>query len=147
MAVRDVLLDTNAYVAFKRGLPDAVDVLTHVHRIGMNSVVLGELLSGFAVGTREEGNRQELQQFLASERVYQLVIDAETAAQYAVVYRELRRRGRPIPTNDMWIAASALQHGYQYYMGRYMKSTSPHTLENWRVEGIDLMSSANLGPR
>ena len=38
-------------------------------------------------------------------------IDAETAAQYAIVYRELRRRGRPIPTNDMWIAASALPHG------------------------------------
>jgi predicted nucleic acid-binding protein len=51
--VRDVLLDTNAYVAFKRGLPDAVDVITHIPRIGINSIVLGELLSGFAVGTRE----------------------------------------------------------------------------------------------
>src|SRR5262245_25964153 len=80
-----------------------------------SSIVLGELLSGFAVGTREEANRQELQQFLASERVHQLVIDAETAAQYAVVYRELRRRGRPIPTNDMWIAASALQHGFAVF--------------------------------
>jgi tRNA(fMet)-specific endonuclease VapC len=71
VAVRDVLLDTNAYVAFKRGRPDAVDVLMHVPRIGMNSIVLGELLSGFAVGSREEANRQELQQFLASERVHQ----------------------------------------------------------------------------
>ena len=112
MAVRDVLLDTNAYVAFKRRMPNAVDVLTHVQRIGMNSIVLGELLSGFTVGTREEANRQELQQFLASERAHQLAIDAEMAAQYAVVYRELRRHGRPIPTNDMWIAASALQHGF-----------------------------------
>jgi len=116
VAVRDVLLDTNAYVAFKRGLPDAVDVLTHTPRIGINSIVLGELLSGFAVGTREAENRQELQQFLTSERrVHQLVIDAETAAQYAAVYRELRRRGRPIPTNDMWIAASALQHGFAVF--------------------------------
>ena len=95
MAVRDVLLDTNAYVAFKRGTPDAVDVLTHVPRIGINSIVLGELLSGFAIGSREEENRRELRQFLASERVHQLVIDMETAAQYAVVYRELRHRGRP----------------------------------------------------
>ena len=115
MAVRDVLLDTNAYVAFKRGTPDAVDVLTHVPRIGINSIVLGELLSGFAIGTREEENRQELRQFLASERVHQLVIDMETAAQYAVVYRELRHRGRPIPTNDMWIAATALQHGFAVF--------------------------------
>src|SRR5262247_4114689 len=53
--------------------------------------------------------------FLTSERVHQLVIDAETAAQYATVYRELRRRGRPIPTNDMWIAASALQHGFAVF--------------------------------
>ena len=115
MAVRDVLLDTNAYVAFKRGTPDAVDVLTHVPRIGINSIVLGELLSGFAIGTREEENRQELRQFLASERVHQLVIDMETAAQYAVVYRELRRCGRPTPTNDMWIAATALQHGFALF--------------------------------
>jgi tRNA(fMet)-specific endonuclease VapC len=87
VAVRDVLLDTNAYVAFKQGTPDAVDVLTHVPRIGINRIVLGELLSGFAIGTREEENHQELRQFLASERVHQLVIDVETAAQYAVVYR------------------------------------------------------------
>ena len=39
------------------------------------------------------------------------MIDLETAEHYARVYRELRRRGRPIPTNDMWIAATALQHG------------------------------------
>ena len=115
MAVRDVLLDTNAYVAFKRGTLDAVEVLTHVPRIGINSIVLGELLSGFTIGTREEANRQELQRFLTSERVHQLVIDAETAGQYAVIYRELRRRGRPIPTNDMWIAASALQHGFAVF--------------------------------
>jgi tRNA(fMet)-specific endonuclease VapC len=42
-------------------------------------------------------------------------IDAEIAAQYAIVYRELRRRGRPIPTNDMWIAASALLHGFAVF--------------------------------
>ena len=115
MAVRDILLDTNAYAAFKRGMPDAVEVIAHAPRIGINSIVLGELLSGFAVGTREAENRQELEQFLASERVHQLVVDAETAAQYAGVYRELRRRGRPIPTNDMWIAASTLQHGFAVF--------------------------------
>ena len=72
-----------------RSIPSAAS--TEVEKLMMNSIVLGELLSGFAVGTREEANRQELQQFLASERVHQLVIDAETAVQYAVVYRELRR--------------------------------------------------------
>jgi tRNA(fMet)-specific endonuclease VapC len=128
VAVRDVLLDTNAYAAFKRGMPDAVEVIAHTPRIGINSVVLGELLSGFAVGTREVENRQELELFLASERVHQLVIDAATAAQYAVVYRELRQRGRPIPTNDMWIASSALQHGFAVFSddGHFHKVSSLH---------------------
>ena len=111
MDIRDILLDTNAYAAFKRGAVDAVEVLQHVRRIGVNSIVLGELLSGFAVGAREEENRRELDQFLASARVERLAIDMGTAAHYATVYRDLRRRGRPIPTNDMWIAATALQHG------------------------------------
>jgi predicted nucleic acid-binding protein len=85
VAVRDILLDTNAYAAFKRGMPDAVHVIAPAPRIGINSIVLGELPSGFAVGTREAENRQELEQFLASERVHRLVIDAATATQYAVV--------------------------------------------------------------
>lgn len=63
------------------------------------------------LATREQENRQELEQFLASDRVDQLVVDVETAEHYAAVYRDLRCRGRPIPTNDMWIAATALQHG------------------------------------
>ena len=111
MAIRHILLDTNAYVAFKQGTADAVEFLQHAPRIGLNSIVLGELLSGFVVGSREQENRQELEQFLASDRVDQLVIDVETSEHYAGVYRDLRRRGRPIPTNDMWIAATALQHG------------------------------------
>jgi predicted nucleic acid-binding protein len=80
--------------------------------MGSKSIVLGALLSGVAVGTRTAENRQELEQLLASERVHQLVIDATTAAQDAGVYRERRRRGRAMPTNDRWIAASALQHGF-----------------------------------
>lgn len=111
MAIRNILLDTNAYVAFKQGRSEAVEVLQHAPRIGLNSIVLGELLSGFAVGRREQENRQELERFLASDRVDQLVVDIETAEHYAAMYRDLRSRGRPIPTNDMWIAASALQHG------------------------------------
>jgi len=142
--VRAVLLDTNAYVAFKRGTPEAVEVLTHVPRIGINSIVLGELLSGFAIGTRAEANRQELQQFLTSERAHQLVIDAETAAQYATVYRELRRRGRPIPTNDMWIAASALPHGFAVISDdkHFMKSPVCMLAHDWQLSVVKRESIA-----
>jgi predicted nucleic acid-binding protein len=92
-----------------------VEIVQHGPRLALNSTVLGELLAGFAVGSREAKNRTELQQFLASDRVHILLVDDGTAAYYATVYRILRSKGRPIPTNDMWIAASALQYGYALF--------------------------------
>lgn len=73
--------------------------------------MLGELLAGFAAGTREALNRAELARFLESPRVSILNLTAGTADSYALVYAGLRRKGQPIPTNDLWIAASALEHG------------------------------------
>lgn len=110
-----ILLDTNAYVAFKQGQADAVEIVQRALNLAISSTVLGELLAGFAVGAREAKNRVELQQFLASDRVHILMVDDGTATYYATVYRNLRQKGRPIPTNDMWIAASALQHGYALF--------------------------------
>ncbi len=115
MAVSGILLDTNAYVAFKQGHPDAVEIVQRASRLALSSTMLGELLAGFAVGSREAKNRAELQQFLESERVHILLVDDGTAVYYATIYRLLRTKGRPIPTNDMWIAASALQHGYALF--------------------------------
>jgi len=109
--MRPVLLDTNAYTAFMLGEAGAVDVVAHADKLYLNSVVLGELLGGFAAGTREPKNRAELARFLDSPRVEILPITAETADSYALIYAGLRRRGQPIPTNDLWIAASALEHG------------------------------------
>ena len=110
MAVREILLDTNAYAAFKRNAPEAVEIIRHAPLIGLNSIVLGELLGGFAAGSREAFNKQELKLFLDSKRVKQFSVDDGTAEYYAMVYRNLRDKGRPIPTNDMWIAATAFQH-------------------------------------
>jgi len=110
MAMRDILLDTNAYVAFKRGLPEVVEVIRHAALIGINSVVLGELLAGFAVGSRGTANVEELRRFMGSPRVRIFSLDEVTASRYADVYRDLRGIGQPIPTNDMWIAATALRH-------------------------------------
>lgn len=110
MAIREILLDTNAYSAFKRNAQDAVEIIRHVPLIGINSIVCGELLSGFSVGSREETNRQELTLFVSSRRVRLFSVDDVTAHHYAVIYRKLRQKGQPIPSNDMWIAATALQH-------------------------------------
>lgn len=104
MAIISILLDTNAYTAFKRNKFEALEI------IGVNSVIIGELLGGFAFGNKPEINRDELQKFLNSSRVNIFNIDQETAEYYAIIYSELRKKGRPIPTNDMWIAATAMQH-------------------------------------
>ena len=109
--MRPILVDTNAYTAFMRGEATVADVLAHAERIFISSVVLGELRGGFAAGSREARNRAELARFLDSPRVDVLPVSAQTADSYALVYAGLRRKGQPIPTNDLWIAASAMEHG------------------------------------
>jgi tRNA(fMet)-specific endonuclease VapC len=110
MAMRGILLDTNAYAAFKQGQAEAVEIIQRTPFLGINAVILGELLGGFAAGTREQQNRAELGRFLQVDRVRFLAVDQDTASFYALVYQNLKRKGRPIPTNDMWIAATAFQH-------------------------------------
>lgn len=109
--MRPILIDTNAYTSFKLGDAAVVEVLAHAERLLMSPVVLGELLGSFAAGTRQARNRSELAAFLDSPRVEVLEVTAQTADSYALVYAGLRRKGQPIPSNDLWIAASALEHG------------------------------------
>ena len=109
--MRPIALDTNAYAAFKRGDEQIVAVLQHAPTIIVCVTVLGELLGGFAAGQRESHNRSELTQFLNTPRVKVVPGTTATADLYALVYAALRRKGQPIPTNDLWIAASSLEHG------------------------------------
>lgn len=110
MEIRNILIDTNAYAEFRRGGQEAVEIIRHVPLIGVSIVVMGELLSGFAVGSKEQSNIMELNLFFNSERVRLFSADDCTAKFYAKIYCNLRRKGHPVPTNDMWIAATALQH-------------------------------------
>lgn len=109
--MRPILLDTNAYTAFKRGEEQIIAVLTYAPSIIVCATVLGELLGGFAAGQRESANRSELTQFINTPRVKVVSCSAATADLYALVYAALRRKGQPIPTNDLWIAASSLEYG------------------------------------
>lgn len=109
--MKHLILDTNIYVAFKRSDPVVVDILQKAENIAINTVVLGELLAGFKGGKRETENRRELDQFLDTPRVSVLPVDEISADFFALVFNSLKLAGRPIPTNDIWIAASALQHG------------------------------------
>jgi tRNA(fMet)-specific endonuclease VapC len=109
--MRKISIDTNAYVAFKRGDAQVIEVLQHAPGILVCTTVLGELLAGFAAGSREQTNRTELTQFLGSPRVQVVASTTATADLYALVYVALRRKGQPIPSNDLWIAASCLEQG------------------------------------
>lgn len=105
-----IAIDTNRYVDFVRGLPDAVNRLRAVDRILMRLIVLGELRAGFLGGSRAPENEANLVRFLNSPRVDVLSADEETTHHYARLFLQLRRQGTPIPTNDIWIAALVVQH-------------------------------------
>ncbi len=113
--MKSLLIDTNIYTHALKGDPEVVSLLRSATRIGISSISLGELLSGFKAGTRETENRKELLEFLDSPRVMVYVVDEETAEFYAEILCRLRKQGQPIPTNDIWIAAIAFQHGLRLF--------------------------------
>ena len=108
-----ILLDTSAYSAFMRGDGAVVQSLREAREIGLTPVVLGELLAGFRRAARRKENEALLARFLASPRVRVFAVDEETADRYALILNALRAAGTPVPTNDLWIAASAMQHGFK----------------------------------
>lgn len=106
-----IILDTSAYSAFMRGRQEIKQALQLADSIAVNPIVLGELEAGFRYGRHFEKNRNTFRQFLSSPRVHVVSMDEETAERYAVILNGLWMIGRPIPTNDLWIAASAMQYG------------------------------------
>jgi predicted nucleic acid-binding protein len=111
VVVSRILLDTSAYSAFMRGDLAVEETIQTVDAIYLNAVVLGELRVGFLRGRARQKNEERLRQFLASSRVSIVPVDDETAERYAVILNGLWAAGTPIPTNDIWIAASAMQYG------------------------------------
>ncbi len=103
-------LDTNGYVDMCRGVSQTVSLLEEAETIVLPFVVVAELRAGFLHGRRPAENERVLRRFLAKTGVQVLFPDDQTTHHYAVVFRQLRKQGTPIPTNDMWLAAIVLQH-------------------------------------
>jgi tRNA(fMet)-specific endonuclease VapC len=106
-----VLLDTNTYSELKRGHPWVANRVRNSRLVLFSVVVAGELIHGFRAGVRYDQNWTELQAFLSRPRVKLLDVDLETADRFGRIASLLRSKGTPIPTNDIWIAAHAMQHG------------------------------------
>jgi tRNA(fMet)-specific endonuclease VapC len=106
-----ILLDTSAYSALFRKHQATVQLVESAESLYLTPIVLGELKAGFLLGRRSEENERSLQEFLQSPRVSVLAIDDETADRWAIIAAFLKKASTPVASNDIWIAASAMQHG------------------------------------
>lgn len=113
--MKNLLIDTNIYSNALNGDVETIKVLQRAQKISICAISIGELLSGFKAGSKENINREELEEFLDSPRVQLHIIDEDTAEFYAEILNGLKKKGKPIPTNDIWIASIALQHGLKLY--------------------------------
>ena len=104
-----VLLDTSVVIALFAGDANVAAHLLHTDEVFVPSTVIGELYYGARKSGRAEANLVRVEQFAAESVV--LDCSAETAYCYGVTKNALRAMGRPVPENDIWIAAAALQHG------------------------------------
>ena len=104
-------LDTSAYSRFRAGDTRVLDLVTSAEIVLIPATVLGELYGAFEMGSRPRENRVALSEFLTEPFVRFVPVSADVARQYGRVYAGLRRAGTPIPANDMWIAAAAIDQG------------------------------------
>lgn len=104
-------LDTSAYSNFRRGNEEVATLLDGAELVGVSTVALGELKAGFLLGGSRRRNEIELEAFLDNPAVEVLQVDSETSRHYAEIVAELRGAGTPLPTNDIWIAATAARNG------------------------------------
>ncbi len=106
-----VILDTNAYVALKKGHEEVAGRVRVAQRVIVSTVVAGELMFGFRYGSRTARNLEELGLFLARPCVEVVPVTITTADRFGRISSGLRRKALPIPTNDIWIAAHAFETG------------------------------------
>ncbi len=106
-----ILLDSNAYSLLMRGNEQVTDLVRRAEEVLFSAVVIGELMYGFRCGVHFERNVADLGAFLESPHASFVGVGLITADRYSRIATALREKGRPIPTNDVWIAAHAMETG------------------------------------
>jgi len=102
-------LDSSAYIEMRAGDQRITETLAYARQVCLSTIALGELLAGFPPGTRWEAGKADLDDFLKARQVRMLCPDANTALEYARLFNDAKQSGRMLPTNDLWIAATAVQ--------------------------------------
>ena len=106
-----LVLDTSAYSKLRSGDTRVRDLIADAESVMVPTPVLGELHGAFDLGSRTRENRVALGDFLAEAFVHVIPVSETVARHYGRVFAGLRRAGTPIPANDMWIAACAIDQG------------------------------------
>jgi tRNA(fMet)-specific endonuclease VapC len=124
------LLDTNVVIALLEGEADVQDQLAQADEIFVSSIALGELYFGAGKSRSPQMNWARVDE-LARDNIV-LSCDTDTARRYGEVKNALRLKGRPIPENDIWIAAIALQHSLTLITrDRHFQEVDSLTVEVW----------------
>ena len=111
-----LLPDTNVILRLFRGDEQVAANISRFDKIIVPPAVIGECKMGVEPDTRRgKAQQRQLDAFLDSEHVEVVPATEATTDYYAAIYRELKARGKPIPTNDIWIAASAIEHHAALY--------------------------------
>jgi len=109
--MKKMVLDTNAYARLLTGNTDVLTAVASAELIYMSIFVLGELYAGFAGGLKQRENKAILNRFLSKPSVKILNATSETAEIFGVLKNDLKQSGTPLPINDVWIAAHAIETG------------------------------------
>lgn len=129
-------IDTNAYSAFKRGNASVREILESSTRMIIPICVIGELIAGFRNGTHTKQNISDLEKFLSEPDVEVPQMNFSIADRYGQIVADLRKKGTPIPTNDIWIAAVALENGARLLTAdQHFKNVDGLMLHGFEVTG------------
>lgn len=106
-----IVLDTSAYAHFRGNHAEVVNRIAAADIVYLPTIVLGEQEAAFRLGRRTGDNRAKLEEFLHEDFVGVLPVTTDVARRYGELFVELRVAGTPIPVNDIWIAAAAIDAG------------------------------------
>ena len=107
-----LVLDTNIYCDFAEGVSQTVDIIADLgESLCLPAIVLGELSYGFMRGNRRAANERKLDEVIQLLDIQIIDVTRSVASKYGLIYLSLAQKGRKIPLNDVWIAASCMEVG------------------------------------
>lgn len=112
--MRSLLVDTNVLISFiEKGDKTFVDVFSKYDELIVSPIVLGEYRAGITSTKKGRESQAALEKFLDTDSVREVETTGKTSVYYAKIFQDLKAKGKPIPINDIWIAAAALERGVE----------------------------------